>query len=158
MINYFSWPKDARDLAIFSTRWLVLQVPPLAWPQLEFLMEQTYSFVCLFGANLEMINYFSWAKDAWDLAIFSTRWLVLQVPLLACPIFGRYGILIFSCLLLVLFEKRNPDIFVWSLSFCYTVVGLGIYCPKDIAFKIFKAEIVFPVISIVNYLNCTLIA
>ena len=45
-------------------------------------------------------------------------------------IFGQHGILIFSCLLFVLFEKTNPDIFVWSLSLCYTMVGLGIYCPK----------------------------
>ena len=43
---------------------------------------------------------------------------------------GQHGILIFSCLLFVLFEKTNPDIFVWSLSLCYTMVGLGIYYPK----------------------------
>ena len=60
---------------------------------------------------------------------------------------GQHGILIFSCFLFVLFEKRNPDIFVWSLSLCYTVVGLGIYCPKYFAFKKFKAEIVYFIIK-----------
>ena len=43
---------------------------------------------------------------------------------------GQLGILIFSCLLFVLFEKTNPDIFVWYPSLCYTMVGLGIHCPK----------------------------
>ena len=44
--------------------------------------------------------------------------------------YGQHRIRIFSCLLFVLFEKTNPDIFVWSLSMCYTMAGLRIYCPK----------------------------
>ena len=38
----------------------------------------------------------------------------------AKPFKGRHGNLIFFCLLFVLFEKPNPDFFVWSLSLCYT--------------------------------------
>ena len=47
---------------------------------------------------------------------------------------GQHGILIFSCLLFVLFKKINPDIFVWLLSLCYTMVGLGIYCQKILSY------------------------
>ena len=53
----------------------------------------------------------------------------------AWHLLGQHGILIFSCLLFVLFEKRNPDIFVWFLSLCYTMVVLGIYCPKILCIK-----------------------
>ena len=41
---------------------------------------------------------------------------------------GRHGILIFSCLLFVLFEMRKPDIFVWYLSLCHTMDSLVSFC------------------------------
>ena len=51
------------------------------------------------------------------------------------PSMGRHGILIFSCLLFVLFEKTKPDVFVLSLSLCYTMASLGNYCSKIICLQ-----------------------
>ena len=72
---------------------------------------------------------------------------------------GQHGILIFSCLLFVLFEKTNPDIFVWFLSLCYTVVGFGIYCPKILCIQKIAEIGYFTIKNITNthkkfLLNC----
>ena len=79
------------------------------------------------------------------------------------PIIGQHGILIFSCLLFVLFEKTNPDIFVWSLSLCYTMVGLGIYCPKILCIQKIAEMCYFTIKNITNthkkfLLNCKIFA
>ena len=72
---------------------------------------------------------------------------------------GQHGILIFSCLLFVLFEKTNPDFFVWSLLLCYTMVGLGIYCPKILCIQKIAEIGYFTIKNITNthrnfLLNC----
>ena len=85
-------------------------------------------------------------RPTWKKIVYSSIWLPLrknQNLTIVCQnltgmtylqfffaIMGRHGILIFSCLLFVLFEKTNPDfLFDPWLSLCYTMVGLGIYCP-----------------------------
>ena len=89
----------------------------------------------MMGGGVQKIRYRQFRGSKMTKNCRRLLWMAPMSKMKRTLFFGRHGILIFSCLLFVLFEKTKPDVFVLSLSLCYTMASLGNYCSKIICLQ-----------------------